>query len=491
MSESSVVADANTVHAGLRCGQVVAGKYRIVRLLGRGGMGEVYEARHTVVGRRFAIKFLHAHATSGRDSGARFLREAQSAGALDNEHIAAVLDFDTTADGAPFLVMEYLSGESLAATLLREGTLPVPRVIGILLQVCDGLARAHEAGIVHRDLKPDNLFVVERPDGAELIKILDFGIAKLVGAAREENATHSGAVLGTPFYMAPEQARGEKSVDERVDIHALGVIAYELLSGQKPHPGDGYNAILAHILTQPVRPLAELRADVPSDLLRIIERAMAHEPAARPASVLSLARELSPLAGREVTAFAAQFDLRRPSDAQLGAATLPSGGVTRGPGDATQQGAVADVTGDATPNRKMVRARWPWAVLLGAALLLWFFSQSLRRTATPKAPDETASAALLADSSPPIESKPIASSAGAAMSASSTGVAASVSTAASPSSPAAPVSSQPASTVTPSLTLPAKKSSPATSKARSIVRGDEHAPSGGAPQVTFDDKNPY
>ena len=154
MSGKFEAAQADTAPAESRLGQLISEKYRIERLLGRGGMGEVYEARHVVVGRRFAIKFLHAHLARGSDSVSRFLREAQAAGALDSEHIAAVLDFDTAADGSPFLVMEYLAGESLASVLMREGPLPVPRALGILLQVCRGLDTAHRAGIVHRDLKP-------------------------------------------------------------------------------------------------------------------------------------------------------------------------------------------------------------------------------------------------------------------------------------------------------------------------------------------------
>ncbi|HEY4158395.1 MAG TPA: serine/threonine-protein kinase, partial [Polyangiaceae bacterium] len=285
-----------------RVGQIVAGKYRIERLIGRGGMGEVYEARHLVVGRRFAIKFLQERRALAPDSATRFLLEAQAAGALDSEHITAVLDFDRAQDGAPFLVMEYLSGESLARILAREGRLPVPRALDILLQVGGGLEVAHEARIVHRDLKPDNLFVVRRADGSDLVKILDFGIAKLLGDGPDAGTTHSGAVLGTPFYMAPEQARGEKTVDHRVDIYALGVIGYEVLSGQKPHPGDGYNAILAHILTQPVLPLHALRPDLPSGLAAVIERALAFDPAARHASVSAFVAELSPFAGREIKA---------------------------------------------------------------------------------------------------------------------------------------------------------------------------------------------
>jgi len=455
--------DASAVGAGSRRGQVVAGKYRIERLLGRGGMGEVYEARHAVVGRRFAVKFLHPSVMRGSDSSARFLREAQAAGALDNEHIAAVVDFDNAEDGAPFLVMEYLNGESLATTLRREGVLPVQRVIGMLLQVCDGLAAAHEAGIVHRDLKPDNLFLVERPDATELVKIVDFGVAKLVSPDPSATETQSGAVLGTPLYMAPEQARGERSVDFRVDIHALGVIAYELLSGQRPHPGDGYNAILAHILTRSPRPLRELCPDLPEGLLHTIERAMAFEPSARQESARALARELLPFAGREVTSQAAQFDLRRPHRGKSGAVTLDAPADTRALVEGTLQSAVGDARSASSTNAKAERRLWPIALLVGGGALFWLLAPNRQRP-TGAVGDEAPRAATPA---PPA-----------------------VPEAASVSNP--PVLARSAASTNPPLVdgkpkppaLAAKRSPGAAASGRAQPVRTEH-------EVSFDEKNPY
>jgi serine/threonine protein kinase len=402
---------------GGRTGQIMLGKYRVERLLGRGGMGEVYEARHTVVGRRFAIKFLKQGLTQGPDAHARFLREAQAAGALDNEHIAAVVDFDLAADGAPFLVMEYLNGESLAATLRREGVLPVRRALGILLQVCDGLEAAHAAGIVHRDLKPDNLFLVARSDAAELVKILDFGVAKLVRGEPDGNDTQSGAVLGTPLYMAPEQARGEKSVDFRVDIHALGVIAYELLSGQRPHPGDGYNAILAHILTRPVRPLRELCPDLPEALLRAVERALAFEPSARQESVAALAAELLPLAGREVVAQGAQFDLRRPQSAKAGDVTLATSADAEAPADGTLQSAIGDARSHGSSSEGPRRRFWPLGIVAAVAVAIWLLGRG--HSAPPSAATTTVALPQAAETAPssPIAVPSVAAEASAAPSA--------------------------------------------------------------------------
>ena len=454
--------------SGARCGQIMLGKYRVERLIGRGGMGEVYEARHVVVGRRFAIKFLKQGSTGGQDSHARFLREAQAAGALDNEHIAAVIDFDLAADGAPFLVMEYLNGESLTAALQREGVLPLRRVVSILLQVCDGLAAAHAAGIVHRDLKPDNLSILPRNDAPELVKILDFGVAKLVREQPDGSETQSGAVLGTPLYMAPEQARGEKSVDFRVDIHALGVIAYELLSGQRPHPGDGYNAILAHILTRPVRPLRELCPDLPEAMLRAVERALAFEPSARHESAAALAADLLPLAGRVVTSRADQFDLRRPTQSKAGQGPLATAADTQAPVDGTLQSAVGDARSLASSSVNPRRRLWPFVALVTAAGALWLFGRSGTAPNAPAVGEASASlpAADVVAATPKLAAPSAAPQAPPAL-------------------PAAAVASSLASAKPKSPGIVPQSTSMTT---KSLGR----APVGGrAAEVSFDEKNPY
>ncbi|MET0793126.1 MAG: serine/threonine-protein kinase [Polyangiaceae bacterium] len=473
MTRDAQISGADTVHAESRVGQLIAEKYRIERLLGRGGMGEVYEARHVVVGRRFAIKFLHAHLARGRDSGSRFLREAQAAGALDSEQIAAVLDFDTAADGAPFLVMEYLAGESLATVLKREGQLSVPRVLGMLLQICRGLDVAHRAGIVHRDLKPDNLFLTQRPDGSELVKILDFGIAKWVDGGSDGTTTHSGVILGTPFYMAPEQARGEKSVDLRVDIHALGVVAYELLSGKKPHPGESYNAILAHILTQPVVPLATLQPGLPRELTAVIERAMAFEPALRPSSTAELSGELLPFASREVTSVAAHFDLRSPAAADEGAATRATIEAPSPENDGTLQSTMGNVE-RASSSRERAR-RVPWSLILVALAIAGFVlvkarggrsgaadaADSARSASSPAASAATAKAAEPA--SPPTAAREPAT------------VSAAANSAVPPARSAAPLTERSAK----AMPLRAQKPGPTATRAAQ------------KPEISFDEKNPY
>jgi serine/threonine protein kinase len=281
-------------------GEVIGGKYRLTRFLAAGGMGSVYEAQHTVVKRRVAVKFLRADLAVERTSLSRFQREAQAAGALESEHIAAALDFGIAGDGAPYIVMEYLVGESLSSLLEREKRLPVGRAADLVAQACRGIETAHESGIVHRDLKPQNLFVARRQDGSDLVKVLDFGVAKLEAEDHGAGTTRTGTVLGTPAYMSPEQARGEKVIDHRSDVYSLGAILYELLSGEKPHPGDSPNAILYHIATHAPLPLAELVPDIPRALVASVEKAIAKDPADRPGSAAALAEELRAFAVREV-----------------------------------------------------------------------------------------------------------------------------------------------------------------------------------------------
>jgi endoglucanase len=283
---------------GKKVGEIVGGKYRLVRYLASGGMGDVYEAQHTVVKRRFAIKLLHAELAAQRESLARFQREAQAAGALESENVAAAVDFGIAEDGSPYIVMEYLAGESLRTLVDRRQRMPVSRATDLVAQACRGVGAAHKAGIVHRDLNPQNLFVCRREDGTDVVKVLDFGVAKL--EAIESAETRTGTILGTPAYLSPEQARGEKTVDHRTDIYGLGAVLYELLAGKKPHPGDSHNAILHHICTQPALPLEGSHLDLPPALVEVVHRALASDPRHRQDSAEALAQDLAPWARREI-----------------------------------------------------------------------------------------------------------------------------------------------------------------------------------------------
>jgi serine/threonine protein kinase len=283
-----------------RLGTTVGGKYRIARFLGAGGMGVVYEALHVVVKRRFAVKFLRQDLALRRDVLLRFQREAEAAGGLESENIAAAVDFGIADDGAPYIVMEYLAGLDLARLLLATGALPVERAADLVLQACRGVHEAHAAGVIHRDLKPENLFVCRRSDGSDLIKIVDFGIAKLQASDAGNAVTRTGGMVGTPSYMSPEQARGDPTIDQRSDVYSLGVILYELLSGQVPHPGDSYNAVIYHISTQPALPLACPGQEFPHELVELVQRALSLRPGDRQESAEVLARELTSFARRVV-----------------------------------------------------------------------------------------------------------------------------------------------------------------------------------------------
>lgn len=297
-----------------RVGMIVEGKYEVLRLLGAGGMGEVYEARHLQITRRVALKFLLPDIAEEPALLERFRNEARAAGALEHENVAAVYDMGVAADGAPYFVMEYLEGSDCAAVLESVKTFNRWRAANVIMQVCRGLAVAHAVGIVHRDLKPANLFLCRRGDGAELVKILDFGIAKLRRARPVDHST--GAILGTPFYMSPERARGEPNVDHRADIYALGVILYELLSGERPHDGTSALQILHSVLLHEPTPLAELRRDTPAALCAVVHRAMAKSPEDRFASVADLERALQPFAAfgalSAPAASVADFDVTMP-----------------------------------------------------------------------------------------------------------------------------------------------------------------------------------
>ena len=286
--------EPHALATGPRVGVVIDDKYTLVRLIGRGGMGEVYEGRHNKIGRRVAVKFLAAEHAQHPDGARRFENEARAAGSIEHENIAAVFDVSKLSDGTPYLVMEFLDGQDLNSLLQRELRLPLPRAAHILVQTCHGLDVVHRKGIVHRDLKPGNLFLARRASGGELVKILDFGIAKLLGPEWSAEATKTGSRLGTVYYMSPEQARGEREVGAKSDIYALGVILYEMLSGQRPHDGDSILQILHRILTQPPKPLEEACPGLPPAIYATVRKAMAPKAEDRFQHVGDFAAELAP-----------------------------------------------------------------------------------------------------------------------------------------------------------------------------------------------------
>ncbi|HJL18918.1 MAG TPA: protein kinase [Sandaracinaceae bacterium LLY-WYZ-13_1] len=255
-------------------GRLLGGRYRVVRRLGRGGMGAVYEAEHELIGRRVALKLLHAEMASRRDVLQRFRNEARAAGAIGHPGIVQALDVGRTEDGAPFLVLELLEGRDLEAELADRGALPVAEAVDLGVAVADAVSAAHALAIVHRDLKPANVFLGD--DGA--IKVLDFGISKVRGALQTSPDTASGAILGTPAYMAPEQLQDAAGADARSDVYALGAILYRALAGELPHRESSLPALLAAILARPPRPVRAHRPEVPEALDAAVRRALAIDP---------------------------------------------------------------------------------------------------------------------------------------------------------------------------------------------------------------------
>jgi serine/threonine protein kinase len=257
------------------------GKYLVRSLLGQGGMGTVFEAEHTEMGRMVAVKVLHPSRARKKDAIRRFHLEARAAAAIGHPNICEVYDFGSLDDGSPFLVMERLVGETLAERIAVEGGLPFESVIDVLVQILSALAAAHSKRIVHRDVKPENVFLSKRPDLPPLVKLLDFGISKMtgpVGGQQDElDLTRTGMVMGTPYYLSPEQARGDRDLDTRVDLYACGVILYEALTGRRPFVAANYNALLLQILSATPRPARELRPALPGGFDTVIDRAIARD----------------------------------------------------------------------------------------------------------------------------------------------------------------------------------------------------------------------
>ena len=392
---------SNEVHEG----QILAGKFRIERVLGQGGMGVVVAATHLQLDERVALKFLLPDALTNPEAVERFAREARAAVKIKSEHVARVSDVGTLESGSPYMVMEYLHGEDLAAWVRRHGAMAVPEAIEFLLQACEAIAEAHALGIVHRDLKPANLFVTRRVDGSPCIKVLDFGISKLTipGAAPEFGMTKTHTIMGSPLYMSPEQMSSTRSVDMRTDIWALGVILYETLTGRVPFEAETMPQLCGMILQDPPRPIHELRPDLPQALQHVVLHCLEKNRDHRFRNVAELAHALAPL-GQP----AAQRSAERISRV-LGAAGFPSAAqpvvsavsARSGSGTTTNFGASSEAKKSRTPLLIAL-------CLLGLALAgaLFFFS---RRSATleslAEAPSAKPVAAAPAPSPPPAAPK--------------------------------------------------------------------------------------
>src|SRR5688572_11522572 len=271
----------------LSAGQIVADKYRIERVIGTGGMGVVVAATHVELDQRVAIKLLR---DVSDEALARFQREARLLVRLKNPHVARVFDVGALDDDTPYIVMELLEGEDLNAILGARGRLEVEEAVDHVLQACEAVAEAHALGMVHRDLKPANLFLARGPGGSSVVKILDFGVSKMLdqrppGEETTGGLTNEGVALGSPGYMAPEQMASSRDVDARADIFSLGAILYRLVSGQPPYKGNSIISVLASMAMEPFPTLRSVAPDVPEAFAAIVEQCLAQDREARPTSV--------------------------------------------------------------------------------------------------------------------------------------------------------------------------------------------------------------
>lgn len=346
------------MHQGfaIQPGSMIAGKYRVERLLGQGGMGVVALADHVALSQKVAIKILTM--ASDAQARARFQREARAAVQLKSDHVTKVFDVGATEDGTPYMVMEYLAGRDLSAVLVERGPLPVGEVAEYILQTCEALGEAHRLGIIHRDIKPANLFLTYRPDGRPLVKVLDFGISKIAGSTADMALTRTQAVLGSPLYMSPEQLRATRDADHRSDIWALGVVMFELLAGRVPFLASAITELAIRVVQEPAPHVGSLRADVPDGMSRIVLRCLEKTPDARYQSVTDLAADLEP--------FAAPMEQVSRADRVARMSGTPDRTSSR-----VAMGRTSVAWGDTQVEKTQPKPRavWPF-VLLGGALVV-------------------------------------------------------------------------------------------------------------------------
>ncbi len=287
-------------------GDIVAGRYEVMSLAGEGGMAQVYAARHMHLSEQYAIKVLRSELAQDKGIVSRFLQEARAAAQLRSDHTCRVFDVGLMPSGIPYIVMELLHGEDLGGHLVRTGRLPVEDAVEFVIQACEALAEAHSVGLVHRDIKPENLFVTTRPDGWRSIKLLDFGISKLVDpdtlASTVRRHLDTADLMGTPHYMAPEHIRSSKDAEARSDLWSLGVVLYELLSGQLPFDGATVPEVSASILETEPPSLDALLPDLPPGLVEAVHWCLSKPTELRVSSAAELAAQLVPFAPRRTRA---------------------------------------------------------------------------------------------------------------------------------------------------------------------------------------------
>jgi tRNA A-37 threonylcarbamoyl transferase component Bud32 len=315
-------------------GQVLESKYRISKMLGGGAMGIVYEAYHLLLQKSVAIKVLRPELAQVEDLRDRFEAEARAAAAIGHPNIITVTDMGQTPEGALYFVMDRLRGETLGERLEKQGKLEVAAAVRIMLEVLAGLEAAHELRLVHRDLKPDNIFLARPPGGREIAKILDFGIAKaLASVGRRSKGTHVGTTVGTPMYMAPEQALADPNIDARADLYSLGVILYQSLAGRPPFDGNNAVDVLAAVMMETPLPLGSLCREAPFELVQLVEMAMSRDRERRPST-----------AGEMITRLQEVVAQVRPAPGAKGNTAYDASGLT-----SLDNAVLVDLTGKLVP----------------------------------------------------------------------------------------------------------------------------------------------
>lgn len=419
-------------------GAILAGKYRVESVVGIGGMGVVVAARHLTLGQPVAIKLLAVPGEEGRaEAHSRFLREAQAAAALRSEHVVKIYDVGALESGLPFMVMELLDGADLGALLDADGPMRPEEAVDCVLQACAAIQEAHAAGIIHRDLKPSNLFRTRRSDGTPLIKVLDFGISKSLASSsgpREVTLTSTRSIVGSPYYMSPEQVRDARKVDARSDIWSLGVILHELLTAEPPFSADTFPGVCAAIVADPPKIIRSIRPELPEELERVVLRCLEKDPARRYQHVGELARALLPfspeaepgagsklwrsvLSGQASPARSlSMFDLESSGVSQRFAfdntLASPEGSAPSLVSGDTKTQLSAQLPSLEAPPAPRRSKRWTWTLALGGALVALGFTVSrflaptaLEPTATPSASASPVTTPLVGtlsvDSNPP------------------------------------------------------------------------------------------
>ena len=324
---------------------LVAGKYEVLDLIGRGGMGSVWRGRHSTLGTMVAVKFVDPEYAQSREARSRFVTEARAAATIQSKHAVQIYDHGMTDDGRPYIVMELLVGEPLDKRIDRLRYISLRETARVLSQVCRALQRAHDAGIIHRDLKPENIFLVRSlDDDDEVAKVLDFGIAKIKAPPGEQPATSStktGAVLGTPYYMSPEQARGLRNIDHRTDLWSLGVIAYKCVTGILPFEGESVGDLLVKICTGPMPTPSLTVPGLPPSFDAWFSRALERDPERRFSKASELAEGLALAAGLSTRRGPTSSDDERLFAAPMGnpsvreAVSVPGANATSAPITAT------------------------------------------------------------------------------------------------------------------------------------------------------------